>query len=140
MPDTFTPEQRSRVMSRVRGKDTKPELALRRAMWAVGLRGWRCHRRDLPGRPDVAFGRARVAVFVDGAWWHGHPRYYTPGKSGDFWDAKIARNVERDRAADAALASLGWRVVRLWDFEVTRDPAGAAERVASAVDEAERAI
>jgi DNA mismatch endonuclease (patch repair protein) len=103
-------------------------------MWAVGLRGWRCHRRDLPGRPDVAFGRARVAVFVDGGWWHGHPRYYTPGKSGPFWDAKITRNVERDRESDAALAALGWRVLRLWDFEVRRDPEDAARRVAAVID------
>jgi DNA mismatch endonuclease (patch repair protein) len=136
VPDTLTPEQRSRVMSRVRGRDTKPELELRRAMWAAGLRGWRCHRRDVPGQPDVAFGRSRVAVFVDGAWWHGHPLYYTPGKSGAFWDAKIRRNVERDREVDRALAALGWCVVRLWDFEVIRDPDAAARRVAAALETA----
>ena len=102
------------------------------------MRGWRCHRKDLPGRPDVAFGRSKVAVFVDGAWWHGHPRYFTPGKSGPFWDAKITRNVERDREADVALSDLGWRVVRLWDFEVMRDAPATADRVAAAVAEALR--
>jgi DNA mismatch endonuclease (patch repair protein) len=120
-------------MSRVRGRNTRPELALRRAMWAAGLRGWRCHRRNLPGRPDVAFGRARLAIFVDGAWWHGHPDYYTRGKSGEFWDAKISGNIKRDREADEALVALGWRVIRLWDFEIMRDAEGCAHRVAMAL-------
>lgn len=62
-----------------------------------------------------------MAVFVDGAFWHGHPSAYKPGKSGAYWDAKITRNVARDRAADAALTGLGWRVLRFWDFEVRRD-------------------
>ncbi len=123
-------------MARVRGRDTGPELALRRALWAAGVRGWRCHRRDLPGRPDLAFSRARLAVFVDGAWWHGHPDYFTPGKSGDFWDRKITGNVERDRRADADLAAAGWRVVRLWDFEMARNAEAAARRVVAALAEA----
>lgn len=134
MPDTYPPEVRSRVMARVRGKDTSPELALRRALYALGLRGWRCHRKTLPGKPDLAFGRARVAVFVDGGFWHGHPSKYWPGRSGPYWDAKIARNQARDVRANAELADLGWQVVRLWDFEVQADPIGAAERVAKAVE------
>jgi DNA mismatch endonuclease (patch repair protein) len=73
---------------------------------------------------------------VDGAWWHGHPDYYTPGKSGEFWDTKIERNMERDRRADEDLAVLGWQVVRLWDFEVVKDPAGSAGRVAAALGKA----
>jgi DNA mismatch endonuclease, patch repair protein len=129
MPDTYPPEVRSRVMARVKGRDTGPELALRRALWRLGVRGWRCHRRDLPGRPDLAFGRTRVAVFVDGGFWHGHPSKWWLGRSGDYWDAKITRNQERDRDADSALAELGWRVIRLWDFEVERAPDDAAERV-----------
>jgi DNA mismatch endonuclease, patch repair protein len=108
-------------MSRIRSRDTKPELALRRALHASGERGWRCHNRQLPGRPDVAFTRWRVAVFVDGCFWHGHPDYFTPGKSGAYWDAKIARTKERDRLADAALAEAGWTVLRFWDFEVEKD-------------------
>lgn len=116
-------------MSRVKNRDTKPELALRRALWAIGLRGWRCHRRDLPGRPDIAFGPAKLAVFVDGAFWHGHPSKYKPGRSGEFWDRKIAGNVVRDDRANAELAAIGWNVIRLWDFEVMEDPVGAASRV-----------
>jgi DNA mismatch endonuclease (patch repair protein) len=116
-------------MARVKGQDTGPEMSLRRALWAAGARGYRCHRRTLPGRPDVAFGRSRLAVFVDGAFWHGHPDKYWQGRSGPYWDAKIARNQERDRRVDAELNDMGWRVMRLWDFEVAEDPSGAAERV-----------
>jgi DNA mismatch endonuclease (patch repair protein) len=117
------------MMSSVRNRDTAPELALRKAMWAAGIRGWRCHRSDLPGRPDVAFGRQRCAVFVDGAFWHGHPKKFVPGKSGAFWDEKIRRNQERDRVVDAALSAAGWSVLRLWDFEILDDSATAVARV-----------
>jgi DNA mismatch endonuclease, patch repair protein len=116
-------------MARVKGRDTKPELLLRRSLYALGTRGWRCNRANLPGKPDLAFGRARVAVFVDGAFWHGHPSKYWPGRSGPYWDQKIAGNQERDRRVDAALADMGWRVCRLWDFEIEADPAAAAQRV-----------
>jgi DNA mismatch endonuclease (patch repair protein) len=123
------------MMARVRNSDTEPELALRRALFGLGLRGWRCHRRDLPGTPDLAFGRARLAVFVDGAFWHGHPSRYRPGQSGAFWDDKIRRNVERDREVDEALERRGWHVLRIWDFELKADAAEAARRVASVVGE-----
>lgn len=118
-------------MSRVRGRDTGPELRLRRALYALGVRGWRCHRKDLPGRPDLAFGRARLAIFVDGGFWHGHPSKWWPGRSGDYWDAKIAKNQVRDRRVDEELAALGWRILRMWDFEVDSDPEEAARRVQS---------
>ncbi len=108
-------------MSRVRTRDTAPETALRRALWAAGVRGWRLHPKDLPGRPDLVFRRARLAVFVDGAFWHGHPDSYH-GQSGAFWDAKIARNRERDKDVNAALHELGWMVLRLWDFEIETNP------------------
>lgn len=120
-------------MARIRSRDTGPEIALRRALFAAGVRGWRCHRRDLPGRPDLAFGRARLAVFVDGAFWHGHPEHFTPGKSGSYWDAKIARTQERDRLANSALNRDGWRVLRLWDFEVEQDLERCVRLVAQAV-------
>jgi len=117
-------------MAAVRGANTTPELALRRALYALGIRGWRCHRRDLPGRPDIAFGRVKLAVFVDGAFWHGHPRKYWPGRSGPYWDAKIARNRARDERVNVALEAIGWKVLRLWDFEIEADPVAAARLVA----------
>lgn len=129
MPDMFSQEERSRIMSRVKARDTKPELALRRALWALGVRGWRCHRQDLPGRPDIVFGPAKLAVFVDGAFWHGHPSKYKAGQSGEFWDRKIAENVARDTRVNAELTALGWTVLRLWDFDVLRDAKEAASRV-----------
>lgn len=131
MADKLTAQQRSSLMARVRTRNTAPEVALRRALWREGVRGWRLHR-PLPGRPDLAFGRARVAVFVDGAFWHGHPDYYH-GQSGTFWDEKIARNRARDERVNAELAELGWKVVRLWDFEVARDPSGCALTVREAL-------
>jgi DNA mismatch endonuclease (patch repair protein) len=124
-------------MARVRTKDTAPETALRRALWAVGLRGWRCHPKNVPGRPDIAWIGRRVAVFTDGAFWHGHPDYYR-GQSGRFWDEKIARNRRRDVDVNAALADAGWTVVRLWDFEIARDLPSCVERVRAVVEAAAR--
>lgn len=120
-------------MARIRSRDTKPELALRRALWARGERGWRCHTRELPGKPDVAFTRWKVAIFVDGCFWHGHPDFFTPGKSGAYWDAKIKRNQERDRLANEALAAAGWQVIRFWDFEVDADIDRCLDTVAAAL-------
>src|SRR4051812_15456130 len=128
-------EQRSRTMARVKAKDTAPELALRRALWAAGIRGWRCHPKGVLGRPDLAWIGRKVAVFVDGAFWHGHPDYYW-GQSGPFWDEKIRRNRERDDRVTSELQRLGWIVLRLWDFEVERDATGCVERVTRALNEA----
>jgi DNA mismatch endonuclease (patch repair protein) len=131
--DFLSKETRSHVMSRIRSKDTKPELALRQALWAASVRGWRCHPRTVPGKPDPAFTRWLVAVFVDGCFWHGHPDFFTPGKSGSYWDAKIARTKERDRAANEVLAAAGWTVLRFWDFEVEQDVGRCAAEVAEAL-------
>src|SRR4051794_13330912 len=133
MPDHLSKAGRSRNMAAIRSKDTKPELALRRALFAAGVRGWRCHPKTVPGKPDVAFTRAKVAVFVDGRFWHGHPDYFTFGKSGEYWDKKITRTQERDRLANEALTAGGWAVLRFWDFEVETDPAGCVDAVAKAV-------
>lgn len=129
--DKVSAEVRRYTMSRVRRRDTRPELLLRKALWRRGIRGWRVDVAGLPGRPDLAFGRSRFAVFVDGGFWHGHPTRYHAGQSGSYWDRKIERNRERDRRADEELRALGWRVLRLWDFDVVRDPVKAARRVES---------
>jgi DNA mismatch endonuclease (patch repair protein) len=132
MPDNLTKEQRSKTMSRIRRRDTKPELLLRKAVWARGLRGYRLDDRRFPGRPDIAWPRRRVAVFVDGAFWHGHPTAFTPGKSGAYWDEKIARNVDRDRAADAALREIGWIVLRFWDFQAVKECEACVDAIEAA--------
>ncbi len=120
-------------MSCIRSKDTKPELAIRQGLFALGIRGWRCHTRTLPGRPDLAFTRWRVAVFVDGAFWHGHPDHFTFGKSGEYWDAKIARTQERDRKANDELRMRGWTVLRFWDFEVREETSECLAKIIAAL-------
>ncbi len=134
MPDIVDPATRSRMMASVRRQDTKPELMLRRALWRSGIRGYRLHRRDIPGTPDLAWIGRKVAVFVDGAFWHGHPSAFTEGKSGEFWDRKIAGNIERDRRVDATLEADNWTVLRFWDFEVEGDLDACIDRVRRALE------
>ncbi|SDD29590.1 very short patch repair endonuclease [Actinokineospora iranica] len=116
-------------MSRQRSRDTGTELALRRALHALGLR-YRLHRRPLPAirrEADVIFTPARVAIFIDGCFWHGCPTHATwPKRNADFWRAKIEKNRTRDRDTDAKLTAAGWAVVRVWEHE---DPAAAATRI-----------
>ena len=103
-------------MSRIRCRDTKPELLLRRGLHARGLR-FRLHRKDLPGCPDLVFPRFRVAVFVHGCFWHGHecPMFKWPRTRTGFWRRKIEGNTERDRRAHAALSENDWRVLVIWE-------------------------
>lgn len=118
-------------MRAVRSQDTSAELALRRALFAAGVRGWRCHYRRAAGTPDLAWPGLRVAVFVDGAFWHGHPSRHRPGRSGKYWDEKIAANVRRDRQADRALEAEQWTVLRIWDFEIGNNLPDVVARVAA---------
>jgi DNA mismatch endonuclease (patch repair protein) len=120
--DTLTPEQRSDRMRRVRQRGTGPELAVRRALHAMGLR-FRLHRRDLPGRPDIVLPGRRAAIFVHGCFWHRHPgcsRTTTPKTRADYWLAKFAENEARDAKAIVTLAADGWRVQVVWECETLR--------------------
>ncbi len=113
------PLTRSENMARIRSRDTKPEIRLRKALWAAGCR-YRLYY-DLPGRPDIVFIRERLAVFVDGCFWHGCPLHYSaPRTREDFWKSKLRKNVLRDMAADDALASENWRVIRIWQHDLVR--------------------
>ena len=114
-----SPLSRSEVMSRVRAKDTGPEMTVRRAFWSSGLR-YRLHADDLPGKPDLVFRSRRVAVFVHGCFWHGHegcPNHRIPKTRSEWWAAKIARNRERDAEVKRRLEDLGWKVVVIWECE-----------------------
>ncbi len=111
---------RSEVMSRVRSKDTGPEMTVRRALWAAGLR-YRLHDKKLPGHPDIVFATRRIVLLVHGCFWHGHdgcPRHRIPKSRVEWWTSKIARNKARDAEVRAALVAAGWTVMVLWECEV----------------------
>ena len=122
MVDVFSPAQRSAVMRAVKSRDTRPELTVRSAAHALGLR-FRLRRDDLPGKPDLVFPKHKLALFVHGCFWHGHacPRgARMPASNALYWRTKIARNVARDVAVIAALQALGWRARTIWECE-TKD-------------------
>ncbi|WP_199136034.1 very short patch repair endonuclease [Delftia sp. ASV31] len=116
MADVLTAEQRRLNMSRIRGKDTKPEMVVRRGLHARGLR-YRLQDRNLPGRPDLVFASHRVVVFVHGCFWHGHncPMFRLPATRPEFWQAKIEANRARDHRANDSLNLLGWRALTIWE-------------------------
>ena len=123
MTDIVSSEQRSRIMSRIRGRDTTPELVVRRMAHRLGFR-FRLHPKDLPGRPDIVFPRFRAAVFVHGCFWHRHNgcRYaYTPKSRVAFWTEKFKKNVAHDRRSEEALRNLGWRVLVIWECETQNE-------------------
>jgi DNA mismatch endonuclease (patch repair protein) len=121
MPDVFTKAKRSAVMSRIRGRGNKDtELALIKLLRRHGVTGWRRNQKVF-GKPDFLFRRNRLALFVDGCFWHGCPKCYRrPRSNKKFWDEKIARNKARDRKVNRELRKLGWRVVRIWEHGLKR--------------------
>lgn len=132
----------SRAMSGNRSKKTQPELLLRRAVWKLGLR-YRVNVPFLPGKPDLAFLREKVAVFCDGDFWHGRDwearkARLERGRNAAYWTAKIQRNIERDEAQTAMLEELGWTVLRLWETDIRKDPDAAAREVRRAVQQARK--
>lgn len=117
MPVDIVPATaRSRMISRIRGKNTKPELAIRSALHRRGFR-FRLHRRELPGKPDLVFTRLNAVIFVHGCFWHGHDchLFRWPKSREDFWRAKIGANIERDRNQRKTLAEAGWRIGTVWE-------------------------
>ncbi|MGM8936097.1 very short patch repair endonuclease [Pseudomonas neustonica] len=117
MTDIVDPVTRSRMMAGIRGKNTIPELLVRRFLFAKGYR-YRLHRKDLPGRPDLALSKHRVVILVHGCFWHRHPGCFyatSPATRQEFWQAKLARNAQRDREQQLLLADLGWRTLVVWE-------------------------
>ena len=120
MPDILTPLQRHHCMSRIHGKNTKPEILVRKGLHARGIR-FRLHNKKLPGCPDVVLPKYGVVIMVNGCFWHGHKgcRYATKPKTNvDFWETKIARNRHRDEVTSAHLEALGWHVITIWECEL----------------------
>lgn len=131
MPDVVSPEVRSRMMSGIRGKDTKPELALRRALHRDGFR-YRLHAKNLPGRPDLVFPRFKAAVFVNGCFWHGHEgcKYFKiPSTRTDFWTKKLDSNRARDRLRRDQLEGSGWRTAVVWECAMRHQQSEVVEQV-----------
>jgi len=131
-------------MSAIRGKNTGPELLLRRALTRVGIR-YRLHAGSVPGRPDIAFPSRKIAVFCDGDFWHGrnwatsrsHPEFKS---RRDFWIPKIRRNIERDREVDRLLARDGWTVLRFWESDLERDVEVAVTLIRDTLEERANAV
>ncbi len=120
--DTLTPAERSQRMSLIRGKNTKPELFVRRLVHGMGYR-YRLHAADLPGTPDLVFCRRKCAIFVHGCFWHRHPDTACkiarlPKSRQEFWTAKLSHNRERDVAQVEALGNMGWRVLTIWECQL----------------------
>lgn len=131
MADVLTPHQRSKCMSRVRSKHTRPELELRKALWHRGLR-YRLHA-NIPGKPDIVFPQSRLAIFVDGCFWHRCPLHGTRPKTNEkFWRNKLNSNVRRAHEVERLLAESGWHVIRVWQHEL-RQTDLLVRRIASAV-------
>lgn len=120
MADTMTPEQRSRCMAAIKGKDTKPEMIVRKYLFSRGLR-FRIQVSKLPGKPDIVLPKYKTVIFVNGCFWHGHEgcKYFRLPKSNvEFWKEKIERNVERDKESMQRLLDLRWKVIRVWECEL----------------------
>ena len=127
MTDVYPPEKRSAVMRRVKGRDTAPEMIVRRLLWRLGAR-YRLHRKDLPGKPDIVLAGRRLAIFVHGCFWHGHDcarGARVPKANRDYWLGKVGRNRARD-----ALEAAGWRVRVVWECDL-KDPQALETRARS---------
>lgn len=124
-------ELTSKVMSANKGVDTRPEKLLRRSLKQIGLSGHRFHWKNVPGRPDIAYPKCKVAVFVHGCFWHRCPRcnFPLPKSHTAFWKQKFRRNVKRDTLKVRALKEKGWGVLVIWEHEIKRDPLKCAEKV-----------
>lgn len=136
MPDILTKSQRHQCMSHIRGKNTKPEILVRKSLHARGFR-FRLHNNKLPGSPDIVLPKYGVAIMVNGCFWHGHKgcRYATKPKSNvEFWETKIVRNRHRDEVTNAHLEALGWHVITVWECEL-RGKAEAASKLDALAEE-----
>ena len=130
-------EQSHKTMSRIKGKDTKPEIILRKALWNRGIR-YRKNYKDLPGRPDIVITKYKIAIFIDSEFFHGKDwndkkDRIREGSNGDYWTAKIERNIERDNAKEASLHALDYLILRFWSRDVLNDTEGCVHAIEEAI-------
>lgn len=137
--DDLTPEQRRKNMQAIKSKDTTIELALRKALWHKGIR-YRKNFKGLPGKPDIAITKYKIAVFCDSDYWHGYDwenRNQRIKSNRDYWVPKIERNMQRDKEVTEALEKAGWKVLRFWEFQIRKELENCIEAVCAAVEEAQ---
>lgn len=121
-------------MRRVKSSNTTPERALRKQLWSAGMRGWRLPPKHIPGKPDIAFTRAKLAIFIDGCFWHGCSTCYRRPKSHQtYWDTKLKRNMARDSQNTKDLRRAGWTVLRLWEHQVAKSIDNCTAKTAKAL-------
>lgn len=136
MADVLTPEQRAYNMSMIRGKNTGPEVKLRKMLWTEGIRGYRIHY-NLPGKPDITFTKKKIAIFIDGCFWHKCPIcFQEPETRKEFWMEKIQSNVGRDKKINEQLKNDGWTVIRIWEHEIRKEPENAVKKITDSLEKA----
>jgi len=129
MTDVLTKEQRAYNMSKIRGKNTAPEIKLRKLLWSEGIRGYRIHFK-LPGKPDIVFTKKKIAIFIDGCFWHKCPVcFQEPETRKEFWMKKILSNIDRDVKVNTQLKEKGWTVIRIWEHEIKKNPCSVIETI-----------
>ena len=129
MTDVLTPEQRKYNMSHIRGKNTGPEIKLRKLLWSRNIRGYRIHY-NLLGKPDIVFTKKKIAIFIDGCFWHKCPVcFQEPETRKEFWMKKIQSNIDRDKKVDMQLKNDGWTVIRIWEHEIKKEPEKTVKRI-----------
>jgi DNA mismatch endonuclease (patch repair protein) len=129
MTDVLTPAQRKFNMSQIQGKNTNPEIKLRKILFANGIRGYRIHY-NLLGKPDIVFTKKKIAIFIDGCFWHKCPMdFQEPETRKEFWMKKINSNVERDKIVNAELRHMGWTVIRVWEHEIRKNPSAVIDTI-----------
>jgi DNA mismatch endonuclease (patch repair protein) len=138
MADNLTHDRRSQNMAKIRARDTKPEMTVRRLLHALGYR-FRLHKGDLPGKPDLVFASRKKVIFIHGCFWHQHSSSSCkiarrPKSRGEYWNAKLDRNVERDGEVKKALARAGWGSMTIWECQIRKHPAAVARAAARFLD------
>jgi DNA mismatch endonuclease (patch repair protein) len=129
MTDVLTPSQRRYNMSKIHGENTGPEIKIRKMLFARGIRGYRI-QFNIPGKPDLVFTKKKIAIFIDGCFWHKCPVcFQEPETRKEFWMKKIGSNVERDKKVNQQLQDEGWRVIRIWEHEIRKEPDKVVQRI-----------
>lgn len=129
MADVFSEKKRSEIMSKIRSKHTKVEVSLRKKVWNSRMR-YRLHCKKLPGKPDFVFPSKKIAVFVDGCFWHGCPKCYRkPKNNKKYWEWKLKYNKDRDKKHNKELRKMGWRALHFWEHEIKKSPDKCVEKI-----------